>query len=58
VFQTVQTGVEIGGALIGGALFTVSPVYAFVSISAVCVLGAVFGFAPGGIVARPAPETP
>jgi MFS family permease len=58
VFQTVQTGVEIGGALIGGALFTVSPVYAFVSISVVCVLGAVFGFAPRGIVARPARETP
>ena len=57
VFQTVQTMVQIAGALVGGALFTVSPVYAFVSISVVCVLGAIFGFAPKGVVAKPARET-
>jgi MFS family permease len=57
VFQTVQTMVQIAGALLGGALFTLSPVYAFLSISLVCVLGAVFGFAPKGVVARPARET-
>jgi hypothetical protein len=56
VFQTVQTMVQIAGALVGGALFTVSPVYAFLSISVVCVLGAIFGFAPKGVVARPARE--
>jgi MFS family permease len=54
VFQTAQTMVQIAGALVGGALFTVSPVYAFLSISVVCVLGAIFGFAPRGVVARPA----
>ena len=57
VFQTVQTMVQIAGALVGGALFTLSPVYAFGSISVVCVLGAIFGFAPKGVVARPARET-
>jgi MFS family permease len=56
VFQTVQTMVQIAGALVGGALFTLSPVYAFLSISVVCVLGAIFGFAPKGVVARPARE--
>jgi MFS family permease len=54
VFQTVQTMVQIAGALVGGALFTVSPVYAFLSISVLCILGAIFGFAPRGVVARPA----
>ena len=57
VFQTVQTMVQIAGALVGGALFTLSPVYAFLSISVVCVLGAIFGFAPKGVVARPVRET-
>ena len=57
VFQTVQTVLQIAGALLGGALFTLSPVYAFLSISVVCVLGAVFGFAPKGVVTRPARET-
>jgi MFS family permease len=57
VFQTVQTGVQIAGALIGGALFTISPVYAFVSISAVCLFGALFGVSPIGVATRPARET-
>src|SRR5947208_7548132 len=43
VFQTVQTGVQIVGALASGALFTLSPVYAFLSIALVCVLGALTG---------------
>lgn len=46
VFQTVQTAVQIAGALMGGTLFTVSPVYAFLSITAVCVAGALTAFAP------------
>ena len=57
VFQTAQTGVQIAGALAGGALFTLGPAYAFLSITAVCVLGAVFGVAPRGIAIRPARET-
>ena len=47
VFQTVTTAIEIAGALVGGALFTVSPTYAFLSISAVCVVGALTAFWPG-----------
>jgi MFS family permease len=39
VFQTVQFAIQIVGALAGGALFTVSPTWAFVAITFVCVLG-------------------
>jgi MFS family permease len=46
VFQTVSTAIEIAGALAGGALFTVSPTYAFLSISAVCAVGALTAFWP------------
>jgi MFS family permease len=57
VFQTVQTGVEIVGALAAGALFTLSPAYAFLSITAVCLLGALSGFAPRMAIVKPARET-
>jgi hypothetical protein len=40
VFQTVQTALQIAGALAGGALFTVGPAYAFLSITAICLLSA------------------
>ena len=40
VFQTVQTLIQIVGALAGGALFALSPTYAFLAIAAVCLLGA------------------
>ncbi|TMD16610.1 MAG: MFS transporter [Chloroflexi bacterium] len=46
VFQTVQTAVQIGGALVAGALFTLGPSYAFLSITAVCLLGAATAFVP------------
>jgi hypothetical protein len=46
VFQTASTAIEIVGALAGGALFTLSPTYAFLSIAAVCVLGALTAFVP------------
>ena len=46
VFQTVQTAVQIGGALVAGALFTLGPAYAFLSITAVCLLGAATAFVP------------
>ena len=57
VFQTVQTGVQIVGALASGALFTLSPVYAFLSIALVCVLGALTGFAPRAVMTRLARES-
>jgi len=40
VFQTVQTLIQIVGALAGGALFALSPTFAFLAIAAVCLLGA------------------
>lgn len=40
VYQTVQTLIQIVGALAGGALFALSPTYAFLAIAAVCLLGA------------------
>jgi DHA1 family multidrug resistance protein-like MFS transporter len=39
VFQTIQTAIEILGALAGGYLFTFGPAYAFLAITAVCLLG-------------------
>lgn len=38
LFQSAQTGIQIIGAVAGGALFTVNPTYAFLAISAICVL--------------------
>lgn len=40
VFQTVQVLVQGVGAIAGGALFALSPTYAFFAIAAVCLLGA------------------
>jgi DHA1 family tetracycline resistance protein-like MFS transporter len=40
VFQTVQTLVQILGALIGGSLYTLNPTSAFVAMAAVCLLAA------------------
>ncbi|HET7419829.1 MAG TPA: MFS transporter [Candidatus Dormibacteraeota bacterium] len=57
VFQTGSTAIEIVGALAGGALFTISPTYAFLSIAVVCIAGAVTGFVPRGIFARMAEQT-
>jgi MFS family permease len=57
VYQTVQTAVQIVGALAGGALFTLSPTYAFVSITGVCLLGAFTAFVSRAAFARPAHET-
>jgi MFS family permease len=48
VFQTVQTLIQIVGALAGGALFTLSPTYAFLAISAVCLAGASIALRPRG----------
>jgi MFS family permease len=57
VFQTVQTAVQIAGALVAGALFTLSPTYAFLSIAAVCLLGASTALVPRAVFMRVAPET-
>jgi len=46
VFQTAQTLVQIGGAVIGGALFSVSPTLAFLAITAVCLAGAATTLVP------------
>jgi len=40
VFQTVQTLVQILGALIGGSLYTLNPTSAFLAMAAVCLLAA------------------
>ena len=56
VFQTVQTAVQVVGALAGGALFTLSPTYAFLSIGAVCVVGAATAFVPRAAFLRLAYE--
>jgi MFS family permease len=53
VYQTVQTLVQIAGALAGGALFALSPTYAFLAIAAVCLLGA-----STALIARAARTTP
>jgi MFS family permease len=57
VYQTVQTAIEIVGALAGGALFTVSPTYAFLSITAVCVLGAATALVPRAAFTRMVEQT-
>ncbi len=44
LFQTVQTAIQIVGALVGGALFTANHVLAFLAITVVCVLSAATAF--------------
>jgi MFS family permease len=63
VFQTVQTLIQIVGALAGGALFGLSPTYAFLAIAAVCLVGAGTALMPRlartqqvGEVALPPPQ--
>jgi len=58
LFQTVQTAIQIVGALAGGALFAVSPTYAFLAISTVCVLGAAAGLMPRAAARRIVSEAP
>jgi DHA1 family tetracycline resistance protein-like MFS transporter len=57
VFQTVQTAVQIVGSLVAGLLFTFSPTYAFLSITVVCVLGALTALVPRAAFLRVAHET-
>jgi MFS family permease len=53
VFQTIQTAIEIGGAVAGGYLFTISPTYAFLAITSLCVLSAASGLLPMRSPSRP-----
>ena len=46
VFQTAQTLIQIVGAVVAGTLFTIGPAYAFLSITAVCLVGASTAFVP------------
>jgi len=58
VYQTVSTGIEIVGALAGGALFTAAgPAYAFLSITGVCVVSAAGAFVRGTAPRRVAHES-
>ncbi len=58
VFQTVQTFVQILGALVGGALFTLSPTYSFLAMTAVCLLAASTALIPRVARTTPATEVP
>jgi MFS family permease len=58
VFQTVQTGIQIAGALAAGALFTLGPAYAFLSITAVCLASALTAFTPATVIRSTVHETP
>jgi MFS family permease len=46
VFQTVQTAIQIVATLVGGALFSLSPTYSYLSITVVCVLSAASALVP------------
>ena len=46
LFQTIQTVIEILGALAGGYLFTFSAAWAFLAIAAVCLVGAASALLP------------
>ena len=56
VFQTTQTLIIIVGALAGGALFALSPTYAFLAITAVCLLGAATALRPAAVLSQQATE--
>jgi MFS transporter, DHA1 family, tetracycline resistance protein len=56
VFQTVQTLVQILGALIGGALYTLNPTSAFLAMAAVCLLAASTALIPRVTRTTPATE--
>jgi MFS family permease len=56
VFQTAQTLIQIAGALGGGALYALSPTYAFIAITVLCLLGASTALRPAAVRAQPATE--
>jgi len=58
LFQTAQTAVQIVGALAGGWLFAIRPTYAFLAISAMCLLGAATAVVPRLAARRSVSEAP
>lgn len=56
VFQTAQTLIIIAGALGGGALYSRSPTYSFLAITAVCLIGAATAWRPKAIRSQHATE--
>ncbi|MGH7763679.1 MAG: MFS transporter [Candidatus Dormibacteraceae bacterium] len=58
VFQTSQTLLQVAGALAGGALYGLNPTYAFLAVTAVCLLGAGTALVPGAANARRVSEAP
>jgi len=56
VYQTAMTLVEIVAALAGGALFALSPTYAFLAVTAVCLLGVATALRPWSARSQPAAE--
>lgn len=57
VFQTVMTTVQIVATLVGGALFSLSPTYSYLSITAVCVLSAASALVPRAAFTTMAEQT-
>jgi MFS family permease len=57
VFQTVGTAIQIVAALAGGALFTLSPTYSYLSITAICVLGAATALVSRGVYLQTVEQT-
>jgi MFS transporter, DHA1 family, tetracycline resistance protein len=56
IFQTTQTLVQILGAVIGGALYTLNPTSAFLAMTAVCLLAASTALIPRVTRTTPATE--
>lgn len=56
VYQTVQTAVQIAGALAGGALFAAHPTLAFIAVSAVCLVAVGITLMPRAAPTHPATE--
>ncbi len=56
IFQTAQTLVQILGAVIGGALYTLNPTSAFLAMTAVCLLAASTALMPRVTRTTPATE--
>jgi DHA1 family tetracycline resistance protein-like MFS transporter len=56
IFQTAQTLVQILGAVVGGALYTLNPTSAFLAMTAVCLLAASTALIPRVTRTTPATE--
>lgn len=52
LFQAVMTLIQIAGALGGGALFAISPTYAFWAMTLICLVCAAAGYLPGAAPRR------